>query len=346
MARKVVLSKRPPLPPPASRSAKPNASTPAVHDDSWKRGVARAKPAVKISTAVLAPYASRLGHFVDAPPEHVASISKQFLETVRAGTLTQPPAGEIKRVGSTELSLDFNHLDPAKAEAISAVGNAHAPTLHVFSSGAGLWARGGGQVKAMVPLNLAELITPADFNRLVHASQVVNAKNTDDVLFMMNRDVLAGEDVNAVASVLRREAEQVIESIVAPVRSHPRAFNPLVMKLVDVALASHKANTYISFDVWTSEQTHAPIAEFLQEFRANFRTRQFHPDAKVQATIVSALEKYFANADRAGDTHLFGYQIGLPAMHATTGEPVKGTAPIGEGAGKAKAYLVSILWDG
>ncbi len=339
MARKVFLSNRPPLPPAVPKSAKPNASTPAVHDDSWKLGAARPKQSVKITSAVLAPYASRLGHFVDAPPEHVAAISKQFLETVRAGTLTQAPTGEIKRVGSSELSVDFNHLDAAKAETLSAVGAAHASKFHYFTSGAGLWSRGGGQIKALVPLNLAELITPASFDRLVQASQLVNAKSATDVLFMKSRDVMPGEDVNALAHGLVSEAKQEIESILAPARSDPRALNPLAMKLVDVALASRKADTYIPFDVWTSEQTQSAVADYLQGFKTNFRTLRFHPDAKVQATIVSALEKYFANADRAGDTHLFGYQVGLPALHATTGEPVKDTARIGEGAGRAKAYL-------
>jgi hypothetical protein len=269
----------------------------------------------------------------------VKRISKQFLDTLRAGDLSKAPMGEIKRVTTAELAVDLNQLDAPKAKALTALGAAHAPKFYYFTSGAGLWSRGGGQIKALVPLNLAELITPAAFDRLVQANQVVNAKSAADVLFIKTRDVLPGENVNAVAEALVGEARQEIEAILAPARSDPRALNPLAMKLVDVALASRKAKTYIPFDVWTSEQTQTAIADYLHAFKNNFRTLGFHPDPKVQATVVSALGKYFANAEAAGDTHLFGYQVGLPAMDATTGEPIAGTALIGEGAGRAKEYL-------
>lgn len=284
-------------------------------------------------------YATK-GHFVSAEDTHLDRIKGLYVGQKEKGELVRPPDGKVERFTDASLSVDFNTIDPTRMRELAATGRKALSKLYFFTSGAGLWSRGGGQVKAIIPYNLEELLPPEKLQRLNHSSDVYNAKGGDKgVLLAAGVNVLVGETEALVAARVRSEAKAEIDSILKEARKDSKAVTPLSMKLIQAALMSKAGDTYVPFDVWTSQQTHQPIAEALSEFKKTYRERSLHPDPKVQAEIVEALKRYFEQDEALGETHLFGYQVGLPALHPETGERIHGTAEIGEGAGRAKAYL-------
>ena len=115
--------------------------------------------------------------------------------------------------------------------------------------------------------------------------------------------------------------------------------NPIDIKLSNVAINSERSNTYIPFDIWTSEQTHDAIRTYLSEFKSGFKKKIFHDDPVHDAKIKNAIQKYLKESDTRGETHVFGFQEGYHALDQATGAPVRETPLIGEGAGMAKDYL-------
>lgn len=296
--------------------------------------------------------ASTLGYFHDAPAARVREVESRYrADRARAGGLASVPPGAIGRVERRHLVRDFARMSTRQRVALRARGLAGLrvggpvpaelrgtgyegfATLHYFTSGAGLWSRGGGQVKALIPLNLKELISAAEFRELERAGDVVAAKTPKDALRIAGAPV--GQDAKQVIGAARA----TIERLTAKARASERAINVLDLKLVSVALLSKESGRYVPFDIWTSAQTHAAIRGYLADFRARFARRVFHPEPTRNAEIHAALTQYFAASAKLGETHLFGYQIGLPALDAATGNAVAGSVTIGEGAGMAKAYL-------
>lgn len=274
------------------------------------------------------------GYFVAATPEKHAALGAVYREAGVVKKLT----GDIRRVGPRDLDLDLNALAPAELRKLVEQGQREISKLHYFTSGAGLWSRGGGQVKALIPFNLKALLTDADFARLVTAGDVLNASKSEDVLKLAGRVLRPGEDLEKVASGIIKERKAELSRLLNKARAHEGALNPIDMKMVNVALQSERSGSYVSFDIWTSEQTHEPIRKYLEEFAQGFGMKRFHPDAAVDESIKKALAQYIDQSRRLGETHLFGYQVGYNALDLA-GKPVSGTPMIGEGAGMAKAYL-------
>jgi len=278
-------------------------------------------------------FASAEGQFVAATPEQIARVGERYLAGVR-GERAAALVGEVSRVGTENLAVDLNSATPARLAALREGGTKLLSSFYHFTSGAGLWSRGGGQVKALVPFNLIELI-PHRVERLSALSDLVNAKSPADVLLITKTDVPKGMTIEEVAAPLVAAAKREIDEILTEARENPLAMTPVGMKLVHAAIMSRNAGTFVPFDVWTSAQTHKPIVDYITRFKNTYREVTFHPDPVVQAQVVSSLTDYFAH----GSSHVFGYQEGLPALRPDTGAPIAGTPLIGEGAGRAKAYL-------
>jgi hypothetical protein len=288
--------------------------------------------------AAIPSYATREGHFQRASVEHENVIRDLYLQGKKT-SLTKAPDGKVSRVAEENLSLDFNRITEPEMKALLSEGRDMLKSFHLFNSGAGLWTRGGGQAKALVPFNLAELLSIETQKRLSYLSDLFNAKSPQEMLLMARRDVPLGKTEEQVAAEVLESAKAEIESILKSARNDVRAMTPVAMELVQAATLSRVGGTYMPYDIWTSEGPHAPIAEYLEHFNAHYKEMQFHPDPEVQQQIVEALESYIAESARRGETHLFGYQVGLSALHPETGAPIEGTPVIGEGAGRAKAYL-------
>ena len=278
-------------------------------------------------------YASAVGDFGIASAERIASVGEQYLQGLKTA-LIRPPNGEVRRVTSDDLTSDLNTVKGAELQALLLHGQTQLSTFYYFTSGAGLWSRGGGQVKATVPFNLAELI-PHHLQRLSDLSDWVNAKSAADVLFKSKTDVPLGQTVEETAKQVIDASRAEIDSILTEARNDLRAMTPLTMKLVQAAIMSRNSGHYVPFDVWTSEQTHAPIVASLERFKRTYRQMKFHDDPTTQNQVIDALGAYLDQ----GGAHVFGYQEGLPALSPSDGQPIAGTPLIGEGAGRAKAYL-------
>lgn len=278
---------------------------------------------------------SKQGYFVRATDaEH-----EKLGETFRSAGVIKPLQGEIERVKSSHLAVDLNRLAPEKLKQLRTEGRKELPKLYYFTSGAGLWSRGGGQVKALIPFNVKELLSPQEFALLSRSGDIANAADPQAVLKLAGRELKDGENAEKIAATLVEDSKRTLSSLIAKARANPEAITPIDMKLVNVAIQSDRASTYIPFDIWTSEQTHQPISDYLNEFRKTFRSKRFHPDHEVDAKIKMLLGNYLTVSGNRGETHLFGYQVGYHALDPNSATAVKNTATIGEGAGMAKSYL-------
>lgn len=297
--------------------------------------------------------AATTGFFTTAPAAKIKQVEKQYLaDKTRSGGLVSIPAGTVRKVGSKDLhhnlerstkkqlsatrNAGFKALKGSSkfAKELAGTGYSAFSTLHYFTSGAGLWSRGGGQVKAQIPLNIAEVLSVRDSRLLEQAGDIVAAKTP--IAARAKAGVLGtGKSDSQIIS----DARGTISRLVKLASSDLRAINVLDLKLVNIALLSEKSNSYVHFDIWTSSQTHEAIRSYLSGFKANYKKRVFHADKKSNAQIHSALEKYFAASAKLGETHLFGYQRGLHALDVETGKSISSSVAIGEGAGMAKTYL-------
>ena len=281
-------------------------------------------------------YASPSGYFVPASKEGEKGLTETYLEAKRTGGLTRPPRGEVRRVEPSDLTVSLAEMD---ARNLSPSALKLLRETAYFTSAAGLWSRGGGQVKAIIPYNVAELLSPKSFHDLSHASDTVNASSPADVLLIAKVNVPRKSSVESTAQQVVADAKGKIEATLGKCREDPRALNPLSLKFVNVALASGLAETFTPLDFWTSEQTHAAVRDALTRFKKDFGGMEFHPDPAIQARICQALTDYFAQAHALGETHLFGYQVGFHALDPETGAPLRDTPRIGKGAGEARASL-------
>lgn len=235
--------------------------------------------------------------------------------------------------------------------------------LLYYTSGAGLWSRGASLVKALVPYNVGSLLPGPEVKAWVEAGKIGSAGTTEDVLKIAGWKPQEGESAvqaaqkliagwkpregedperaakSAIAENLVDASKATVKRLTERARSSPEALTPLDLKLATVAIQSARAGTYLRFKIGTSVQTHEEIRQYLQEFKRTYQNKVFHSDPRINRRIKDAIGRYLAEDERRGETHLFGYQVGLHAMDAKTGEPVSSTVPIGEGAGKTKAYF-------
>jgi len=274
------------------------------------------------------------GYFAEASAEHHEVLGKAYREAGSVKKMT----GNIQRVSAKDLETDLNRLAPAELGKLVEQGRKEMPKLYYFTSGAGLWSRGGGQVKALIPFNLKALLPEKDFERLVHAGNILNASKSEDVLKLAGRELRSGEELEYVAARILKERKRELGQLIDRARAHEKSLTPIDIKMVNAALQSERCGSYVPFDIWTSEQTHDAIQNYLADFAGGYSKKQFHPNPSFDARIKSALGKYVNESAKRQESHLFGYQVGYHALDLD-GKPVKGTPMIGEGAGMAKAYL-------
>lgn len=284
---------------------------------------------------------SNQGHFVDGGQIVDQKISNIYIESKNSGSLNQPPKGKnVERVQENDISVDLTKLSPMSSLDIKKRAKEMAPSLYYVTSGAGLWSRGAGQVKALVPFNLKEVLSLENVNLLEKFSLIATASSPDAAIKAAGKEIPNEELEKAnYAERLVSDAKNQINKLLKEAREDKRALTPLDMKLANVALLSEVAETYVPFDIWTSQQTHQDIAQYLNEFNQNFHTKTFHADLTTNEKIISALRKYINDSKKRNETHLFGMQIGVHALNPSTGDPLIDTVAIGEGAGMLKTYL-------
>ncbi len=296
------------------------------------------------------------GHFTLAPRHHLGAVEQKYLQDkARPEGLNLPIEGKVERFQKTDLDVDFNGKTDKELQEIRDFGlseMAHSylkqpeilkgtpyggfSRFHYFTSGAGLWSRGGGTVKALLPLNLKELLTPAELGELTHAGDIVAAKGPEEIFKIAG---ISGPADPARAEGISQKAVETIRHLTNRAMKDPRAVNVLDVKFANVALLSQQTGSYIHFDVWTSEQTHPAINEHMARIKSDYMKMRFHSDPKENARIQKAIGKYVEASERLNETHLFGYQEGIYPLDPKTGRSLENHAAIGEGAGMAKHYL-------
>lgn len=293
-----------------------------------------------IQSSYLASYAKESGDFSSASSSERKIVLDAFLHQQKEGSFgVKLDSKNIKRVDSDSLEADFSKLSKASIESYRKSGINNFDELSYVTSGAGLWSRGGGAVKALVPYNIKDILK-GQFKDLKLAGDIVAAKKNSDILKLMGRSNVPADEVDKVAKQIKIEAQQKIQKFLKLSKYNTKSVNALDLKLVNVALYSQKTKRgYIPFDIWTSEQTHKDIADYLTWLEDHFREKTFHPDIEVNKDIQNALEEYFKKSSQHNENHLFGYQEGFHAIDVANGRYKEDSASIGKGAGAIVEYL-------
>jgi hypothetical protein len=278
--------------------------------------------------------------FMLATKDVQEEVRKSFMTQKKAGTFeTNIKARQIKRVTSNCLE-DLAVMSDLEVSKLSDEGLHHIGELGVVTSGAGLWSRGGGSVKALVPYNISAILD-SEFSDLSEAGKIVGAKNSEEILKFLNVDTkkLSQEIIEKTARSYKNVAIATIKNLTNKTIFHYQALNPIDMKFVNVALVYVRTGKYISLDIWTSEQTHALISDYLDWLKKHLHKKIFHSNKVCNSNIIKSLDKYFKKSIEMKETHLFGYQEGLHAIDASTGLFRPDLPSIGKGAGAIIEYL-------
>ncbi|MBI4403740.1 MAG: hypothetical protein HY537_06250 [Deltaproteobacteria bacterium] len=278
------------------------------------------------------------GYFPPDDPVKLAQAQARYLG--QRGGSSRWDKSRIRRVDKEDLFEDFSKWDESKLgklrrQGVKLLGTATTahPNLGIFSgtsyngfsplyyetSGAGLWNRGGGTTKAVLPLNLSETLGPDRASDLAKLGLITASKESQP------------HDYERAANAIAGYLEQA--------KQHPRALNILDLKFANIALLSKEASAYIHFDVWTSEKTHKEIHSTIRWLMSHFSEKIFSPDHLLNEIIHEALRSYFLVSERLGETHVFGYQEGFYGLDPVSGKSLFNTDRIGEGAGMARPYL-------
>jgi hypothetical protein len=285
-------------------------------------------------------YATKAGHFKMAKSAERNDLLDQFEKQKKSNSFSvKLDPKKVRRVESDHLAADLGRLSKKELRLLRLSGEKNLSKLGYVTSGAGLWSRGGGAIKALVPYNI-KTILGRDFTRLKIAGDIVAAKKEADILRIAGRTGVKEKDLSRVALEIRESAQQEIADLLNRSRYDLSAVNALDMKFVNMALNSRKIERgYVPFDIWTSEQTHAQIKKYITWLRGNLDNKKFHPDPKTNRKVQQALKDYFRRSDDLGETHLFGYQEGFHAIDAVNGGYKSDGAAIGKGAGAIVEYL-------
>jgi hypothetical protein len=304
------------------------------------------------------------GHFPPASSQLIDSILDKYkqygknppdfstrkLRKAQANDISKWPArtrGRLKRpvnfvTAAWRLGCEPNSPAAALlASKIAALGYDGFSPLHWFTSGAGNWRRGGGLVKANLPLNLHKVLTPELWQEVVALSNFVSAGHSHrrDIYGQALRDRPSYRNYLHVQDI--EPAEKRMREIILEAKSNTVAINPLEAKLAQVAVLSAVTRRYIHFDVWTSRATHQEIQAALIDFKANYHYKVFVDDRGLNSTIHDMIERYIAASELLNETHLFGYQVEVWPLHPDASNPqmLFDEAANGEGAGRAYTVI-------
>jgi hypothetical protein len=305
------------------------------------------------------------GYFPRASQQLIGSILDQYKQYGKnppdfsTRKLRKAQASDISKwactyEGATKTPSEFrnrsveawgaNQTPPAAAllaKKIATLGYDGFSPLHWFTSGAGNWRRGGGLVKANLPLNLHEVLTPELWQEVVALSNFVSASHSQrrDIYGQAFRDRPSYLKYLHVQDI--EPAEKRMREIILEAKSNTVAINPLEAKLAQVAVLSAVTRRYIHFDVWTSRATHQEIRAALIDFKANYHYKVFVDDRGLNSTIHDMIESYIAASELLNETHLFGYQVEVWPLHPDASNPqmLFDEAANGEGAGRAYTVI-------
>ncbi len=306
--------------------------------------------------------AQHRGHFPPPSPEKLKEVESRYkTDRKRPQKLATTVDGNVSIVTPNDLVSNFSLMSPEELNSHRRKGfrflrGERAPPeikraldgspyssispLYYFTSAAGLWSRGGGFLKFLVPLNLDSLLKPLERKELVKWGEIVSAKTPLDMLKIAGlNENHNGNEIQSITDSLSRQTKTKIHSLVDPIAREPNAINILDLKFAHIALLSQLSGSYIHFDIWTSSKTHESIREYIEWLKANYHKKTFHPDPEINKKIHRALEQYFSVSLKLGETHLFGYQEGIYALDSSSGTSIFSSEPIGEGAGMFKHYL-------
>lgn len=139
--------------------------------------------------------------------EHVLA---KFKEGVENNTLQKVLSeDEVARVIEKDIFFNLGKASVAILKNMFNFGLKRISKLSYVTSGAGLWSRGGGVAKALVPFNLQELVSKQIFDRVVLSGEMVKASKMVDVCKLAGLDtrLMSENDIEERAARYLKEAK-------------------------------------------------------------------------------------------------------------------------------------------
>lgn len=258
----------------------------------------------------------------------VVPIPRNSIRPIKIGALSnlcspsQPEELEsLHALARQELKAQPTETSNKLISLIRHLGFTEFSKLHVTTSGAGNWRRGGRLVKAAVPLNMAETLPPAEWEK----TSALMAFLAAEAGLRKELQSQAREAGLPWANLLNPDnigpAKQALTQLITQAQHHPLALSPLEIKYASVALES-ATGAYTHFDIFTSGGTHLSVKNALDDIRANFRETQFVSDPVLNQYVHQSIEKYIKASAILGETHLIGFQEEVPPLDPSTLQPL------------------------
>ncbi len=193
-------------------------------------------------------------------------------------------------------------------------------SLYYMTSGAGLWTRGGGQIKALLPVNFADLIDDPKVLQLLRENTQVPKLPGQSTTFSGMNDTTLSQTLKEFLMPLTKkdvskpENRRAVEAIVSAMKQSNKRLNALDVKFLQIATLSLASRNYIQFDIWTSAQTHKAIYTYVTDPGQMLSHLKGHANPLVRELATRALEPYLEVSKELGETHIFGYQRGFFAI--------------------------------
>lgn len=296
-----------------------------------------------LAIALLVPYSAQASHHIlDALARacvnwraHHPEAHRDMFGIFRSRPSVDLTGVDIRKVNPADLETHWTPERATKVAELTEKGSQNIDSLYYVTSGAGLWSRGGNMVKAIVPFNIAKVLSAEDFADVNRHAKVIAAKTSEATMEAAGVSPNDGESAVQAMERVKLEAKAKLDALITKAGEHPDALNAIDLKLATVAMESAAGKTYVPFDIITSEQTHTKIAEYLVWLRRNYQHKKFHADPAVNKKVIEALDRYFALDMEKKETHLVPIEAGYHGLHPETGDPVTQTATSGPGVGAA-----------
>jgi hypothetical protein len=282
---------------------------------------------------------TRDGDFEPASEADQNRLLTEYDAKLKTGSIALGPVGKPHPFQSKHLNHDLRRMTRQLERQLLSEGTKASRRLHYFTSAAGLWSRGGGVCKALIPYNLKACLEEGDEAVLRKAAEIMKAKTNHDVLFWENAPVPDGEGTYedreaAVAQAIVDKQKEIIRQIVTRASMKPHAINALDLKFALGATGSAIAQTYVPMTIWTSDQTQHDVYDFREAVEVSFRNKDFPISNRNRDRLMGSVQDFWSGARAAKDRHILAYQRGFHGLDPSKARFIQNTPLIGEGAGR------------
>ncbi len=156
-------------------------------------------------------FATNGGDFAPAEPKVAREVQQAFMEKKKGGSFHKKLDPEsVRRVKGSDFTHNMAKMTKKVLAKLRLDGIKKINSLAIVTSAAGLWSRGGGAVKALIPYNLKKLVGGA-FSNISFGGKIFAAKTNADVLIMSRLKRVTSGLEDAVGSIFTSQMKKLIK---------------------------------------------------------------------------------------------------------------------------------------